>query len=121
MSDNPKDDDWGMTMPNVRLEDELKKDASPQAKKPATPSLPPDDWGISSPNVNIPNNAIPPSNQASNQPSDFDQTTPNINLAQQYKEQPKQSAPPAPPADDWGISSPNVKIPKDNKNNDDWQ
>lgn len=120
MSDNPKDDDWGMTMPNARLEDELKKDALPQAKKPEIPSLPPDDWGISSPKVNIPNNAIPPANLASNQPSDFDQTTPNIDIPQQYKQQPKHSAPPVPPADDWGLSQPNIKVPKDNKN-DDWQ
>ncbi len=120
MSDNPKDDDWGMTMPNVRLEDELKKSASPQPKKPETPSLPPDDWGVSAPNVNIPNNLVPPANQASNQPSDFDKTTPNINIPEQYKEQPKQSAPPVPPADDWGLSQPNINVPKNDRNND-WQ
>ena len=120
MSNNPKDDDWGMTMPNVRLEDQLKKDGAPQAKKPeATPSLPPDDWGLSAPNVNIPNNAIPPANQASNQPiSDFDKTTPNINIPQNFKEQPKPSVPPA--DDDWGLSAPNINVPKERKN-DDWQ
>lgn len=119
MSDNPKDDDWGMTTPNVRLDDEIKKEApqSFQPKQEAPPSLPPDDWGMTTPNVNVPPSALPP-NQTSSQPiSDFDKTTPNINLPQQFSEQPKPSAP---PHDDWGISEPNINIPKEGKK-DDWQ
>jgi formylglycine-generating enzyme required for sulfatase activity len=122
MSDNPKDDDWGMTTPNLRLDNEKKNDAPTgfQPKAPA-PSLPPDDWGMTTPNVNIPQNAVPPSNPVSSQPfSDYDQTTPNINIPQQYKEPPKPSAPPVQQPDDWGVSQPNVNIPKESKK-DDWQ
>lgn len=119
MSDNPKDDDWGMTMPNARLDDEKLKDAVPQSlpKAEQTPSLPPDDWSMTTPNVNVPQGAVPPSNQASNQPpSDFDKTTPNINIPQNYSEQPKSSA----PHDDWGMTDANINAPKEGKK-DDWQ
>jgi formylglycine-generating enzyme required for sulfatase activity len=125
MSDNPKDDDWGMTMPNARLDDEKKKDVPPppfQPKADTPPSLPPDDWSMTTPNVNIPKAAVPPVNQASNQPlSDFDQTAPNINIPQKFSEQPKQSAaPPLPSDDDWALSEDNIKIPKESRK-DDWQ
>ena len=120
MSDNPKDDDWGMTMPNTRLDDEKLKDAVPgsQPKAEQTPSLPPDDWSMTAPNVNIPQNAVPPSSQASNQPpSDFDKTTPNINVPQQYSNQPKASQA---PHDDWGMTDANINVPKEGRK-DDWQ
>jgi formylglycine-generating enzyme required for sulfatase activity len=124
MSENPKDDDWGMTTPNVRLDDELKKDAPPQfqPKPEATPSLPPNDWGMTTPNVNIPQTAVPPPGQeVSNQPpSNYDQTTPNINLPQQFTEQPKPSAPPVQPQDEWGMTQANVDVPKEGKK-EDWQ
>lgn len=123
MSNNPKDDDWGMTMPNARLEDELKKNAPPfQPKAEATPSLPPDnDWGVTAPNVKIPGNAIPPADAAASQPlSDFDQTAPNINVPQQFTEKPKQSVPPIQPEDDWGVTQANINLPKAGKK-DDWQ
>lgn len=124
MSDNPKDDDWGMTMPNARLDDDKKKGAPPQFQ-PLTeqaPSLPPeDDWGVTAPNVKIPQNAVPPSNPASVQPvSDFDQTAPNINVPPQFSEPPKQTVPPIQPDDDWGVTPANVNIPKERKK-DDWQ
>lgn len=103
MSDNPKDDDWGMTMPNVRLDDEKKKDAPP--------GLPPeDDWAMTTQNVNIPPQAVPPPNQASNQPpADFDKTTPNINISQQFSASNQ-------PSDDWEMSSKPKQTPRD-----DWQ
>jgi formylglycine-generating enzyme required for sulfatase activity len=125
MSDNPKDDDWGMTLPNVPLNQEKKKDV-PQNFAPksaeSTPSLPPaDDWGMTTPNVKIPNNAATPPNQAPSQPiADFDKTTPNINIPQQFSQQPKQSSASNQPSDDWRISSENINIPKENKK-DDWQ
>src|SRR5215213_2705806 len=125
MSDNPKDDDWGMTTPNLRLDDEKKKDALPQFQPKAVdapPSLPPEDeWGMTTPNVNIPQAPVPPSNQAPSQPvSDFDQTAPNINIPPQFSEKPKQSAPPLQPEDDWGVTQANVNVPKEGKK-DDWQ
>ncbi len=125
MSDNPKDDDWGMTLTNVPLNQEKKKDV-PQnfpPKAESTPSLPPaDDWGMTTPNVNIPHNAIPPPpNQASSSPiSDFDKTTPNINIPQQFSKQPKQSSASNQPSDDWEISSGNINVPKESRK-DDWQ
>jgi len=119
MSDNPKDDDWGMTVPNVRLDDELKKDAPP-ASQPGSgqaPGLPPNDWDMTAPNINIPSNAMPPA-QASNPPyDDYDKTAPNINIPPQYSDAPKAS----PPADDWGVTEANVNITKEDKKNDDWQ
>jgi formylglycine-generating enzyme required for sulfatase activity len=123
MSDNPKDDDWGMTMPNTRLDDEQKKDAPPfQPVKEQAPSLPPeDDWGVTAPNVKIPNNAGPPPAPASGQPvSDFDQTAPNIEVPAQYSGKSKQTVQPIQPDDDWGVTQANVNIPKERKK-DDWQ
>ncbi|HEY8560307.1 MAG TPA: SUMF1/EgtB/PvdO family nonheme iron enzyme [Pyrinomonadaceae bacterium] len=123
MSNNPKDDDWGMTMPNARLDEEIKKDLPPSfpPKSEQAPSLPPDDWGMTTPNVNIPQNALPPTNQASSQPfSDFDQTAPNLNIPPQYTDQPKPPAPPASAGDDWGVTDANINIPKESKK-DDWQ
>ncbi len=122
MSDNPKDDDWGMTIPPKRL-DELKSKESVEdfAPKPdAAPGQPPaDDWGMTTPGVKIPQNAVPPPNQMPGQPiSDFDQTTPNINIPSQFSETPK--APSSPPADDWGMPEANASLPKDDKK-DDWQ
>ena len=122
MSDNPKDDDWGMTTPNLRLDDEKKKDAPPsfQPKPEAPPSLPPDDWGMTEANVKIPPAAVPP-HQASSQPlSDFDKTTPNIKIPPQFSESPQPSAPPVQSEDDWGVTQANVNVPKENKK-DDWQ
>src|SRR4051812_40362278 len=113
MSDNPKDDDWGMTMPHARLDDEQMKAVQPpvQPKTDAAPSLPPaDEWGMTAPNVNIPKDALPV--QSSNQSfSDFDQTAPNIDVPREFTQAPKQSAP-VQPVDDWGISDDKIKIPK---------
>lgn len=118
MSNNPKDDDWGMTMPNVRLDDELKKDAPPMPPKAEpTPSLPPDDWGMTAANVSVPPGMMPPADPPL---SDFDQTAPNINVPPQYTQQPKASAPPAQPDDEWGMTQANVNLPKETKK-DNWQ
>ena len=114
MSEDKKNDDWGMTMPEARLDDEAKKairDFTP--KKDEVPTPPPaDDWGITA--VNIPKDSIPQQNQPSAPPLDFDKTTPNVNLSQ----------PPPPPsnqsADDWGITQTNVNVPKETPK-DDWQ
>jgi formylglycine-generating enzyme required for sulfatase activity len=120
MSDNPKDDDWGMTMPNVRLDDDKKAKEAVEnfaPKTDAVPAPPPaDDWGMTTPNVQVPPNAVPPPNQMPGQPvSDFDKTAPNINIPQHFSEEPK-----TPPADDWGMTQANVQTPKAGKN-DDWQ
>jgi len=121
MSDNPKDDDWGMTTPNLRLDNDKVKDAPPSnfpPKQEPTPSLPPDDWSMTAPNVNIPQSSLQPPPNAPL--TDFDQTTPNINVPSQFTEQSKASAPPVPPDNDWGMTEANVQLPKEQKK-DDWQ
>lgn len=122
MSEDNKNDDWGMTMPNVRLDEEKKeKEAAGNfaPKVDSAPSQPPaDDWGMTQANVKIPQNPTPPQNQASSQPfSDFDKTTPNINAGQQFSDTPKQ-APPSAPQDDWGMTQANVNLPKEEKKED---
>lgn len=121
MSEDNKNDDWGMTMPEARLDDEAKKairDFTP--KKEEAPSPPPaDDWGMTA--VNIPKDAIPQQNQPS-APPDFDKTNPNVNLPQNLSQQPPSSGqtPPSQDLDDWGVTQTNVNLPKEPPK-DDWQ
>lgn len=61
----PKDDDWGMTLPNLNL-DPASKPSAPN--KTAPPAAPTDDWGMTAPDVKIP---LPP---------DPDKTVPNIEI-----------------------------------------
>lgn len=122
MSEDNKNDDWGMTIPNVRLDEEKKQREAAENFAPkvdAPPSVPPvDDWGMTQANVKLPQNIAPPQNQAPSQPySDFDKTAPNIDLPPQYSEKPVQSSP-NPPADDWGITQTNIGLPKDDKKED---
>jgi formylglycine-generating enzyme required for sulfatase activity len=122
MSDNPKDDDWGMTLPPKRLDDLIPKEPvenfAPKTDGVLTPP-PVDDWGMTETNIKVPQNAVPPQNQMPGESfSDYDQTAPNIKVPQEFMETPK--APSNPPADDWGMTEANVKIPKESKH-DDWQ
>ena len=113
MSDNPKDDDWGMTLPPKRLDDLVSKE-SVENFAPKNDAAPPvDDWGMTTPNVNIPPNQMP-----SLPNSDYDKTTPNIKVPQEFME-PMQT-PSNPPADEWGMTEANINIPKETKN-DGWQ
>jgi formylglycine-generating enzyme required for sulfatase activity len=114
MSDNPKDDDWGMTLPPKRLDDLIPKE-SVENFAPKTDAAPPsvDDWGMTEANVNI-----PPSQMPSLPNSDFDKTTPNIKVPQEFLETPQ--TPSNPPTDDWGMTEANVKISHEATNND-WQ
>jgi formylglycine-generating enzyme required for sulfatase activity len=128
-NDNPKNDDWGMTMPHARLDKkkitEAAEDFAPEMG--GTPTAPPvDDWGMTQANVNIPQKLnVPPSANppASAPPSDFDKTTPNINIPSQFSGASKQGAdvpPSAAPQDDWGMTQANVQLPKEEKR-EDWQ
>ncbi len=116
MSDNPKDDEWGMTMPPKRLDDLLPKEPVENfaPKTHTVPTPPPvDDWGMTEANVKIPKSQMP------NLPSsDFDRTAPNIKVPQEFLETPKPPSNPSP--DEWGMTEANVKVPNESKH-DSWQ
>lgn len=116
MSDKPKDDDWGMTMPHLRFEkDQAADDFSNEFAPPKSysPPMSADEWGATQPNFNLPRDQSPA--------SDFDKTTPNIDL-------PKDIWHDAPPSlsprqqssgDDWGMTQPNFSVPRE-QDSDDW-
>jgi formylglycine-generating enzyme required for sulfatase activity len=114
MSDKPKDDDWGMTMPHLRLEkdknaDDFSDDFAPNPY--SSKQQPTDDWGATQQNFNL------PSNQSSL--TDHDKTTPNINIPKDVWQDETPSAPSQLPSDDWGMTAQNVNIPREAKQ-DDW-
>lgn len=114
MSDKPKDDDWGMTMPHMRFEkdktgDDFSDDFAPNQYSSNQP--PADEWGMTQQNFNL------PGNQSS--PSDFDKTTPNINIPRDVWQEETPLAPNTPLNDEWGMTTPNISIPHETKN-DDW-
>ena len=105
-NDRLKDDDWGMTMPHLRLEknrnaDDLPDDFAPPRHSANQP--PTDDWGMTQQNFNLPNN------QSSF--SDFDKTTPNINIP---KDAWHDSNPPASQSspDEWSATRQNFDHPR---------
>lgn len=131
-NDKSKNDDWGMTMPHLRLEkDKNAADFSDEfAPNPYSPGNQPraDDWGMTQQNFRSPNN----------QPSDFDKTAPNINIPKDVwqderfpsSHQPASSergatapniniSPQEKKADDWGMTAANINVPKQEKQ-DDW-
>jgi formylglycine-generating enzyme required for sulfatase activity len=113
MSDKPKDDDWGMTMPHMRLEkdknaDDFADDFAPNPYSANQSSA--DEWGVTQQNFNL------PPNQAS---SDFDKTTPNINIPKDAWRDENPYSPPQSSGDDWGMTTPNINIPGGQKQ-DDW-
>jgi sulfatase modifying factor 1 len=138
--DEPKNDDWGMTMPHLRLEkdknaDDFSRDFAPRIKPNAQQTSSSDDWGMNVQNLNSPNN------QTAH--TDFDKTTPNINIAKNVWEDetpPSVSQPPAndwemmvpninlspetkpppTPSDDWGATAQNINVSPENKAADDW-
>jgi formylglycine-generating enzyme required for sulfatase activity len=113
MSNKPKDDDWGMTMPHMRLEKDKNADdfSDDFAPNPYSTGNQPkaDDWGMTRQNFNHPNE----------QPSDFDKTTPNINIPKDVWQDEKFPTPHQPATSDWGATAPNINIPPTQKN-DDW-
>lgn len=118
MSEDNKNDDWGMTMPHQRLDDKakeaLKESFAPKSEDVPNPP-PADDWGMTA--VNIPKDAIPQQDQPQTPPPmDFDKTTPNVNLPQNLSQQPPSNS----GADDWGMTQTNVELPKEKPKND-WQ
>ena len=112
-NDKPNDNDWGMTMPHMRLEkdknaDDFSDDFAPNPYS-AGNQTPADEWGMTQQNFNQPNN----------QPSDFDKTTPNINIPKDVWQDEKIPSSHQPPSDDWGATAPNINIPSEAKQ-DDW-
>ncbi len=118
-NDQPKNDDWGMTMPHQRYEAKQNAAGFPDEFAPnANRTTPPpvnDEWGATAPNLNIPHDYSSASAAA-----DFDKTTPNINLPKDIWED--RTPPPLDPlpADDWGTTAPNINPPPENKP-DDWE
>lgn len=115
MSDKPKDDDWGMTMPHMRLEkdknaDDFTDDFAPNPYSAKNPSSA-DDWGITQQNFNQPHNQPPV--------SDFDKTTPNINIPKDVWQDENPGAPRQASSDDWGMTTPNINI-SGAQRQDDW-
>ena len=115
MSDKPKDDDWGMTMPHMRFEKEKNADdfSDDFAPNPySTGNQPPaDDWGVTQQNFNLKDNQ--PSS------SDFDKTTPNINIPRDVWHDESLPSSHRPASDDWGSTAPNINIPREVES-DDW-
>lgn len=118
-NDKPKNDDWGMTMPHMRYEEEKKADGFSDEYAPnvnRTPNQTADDeWGMTTPNLNVPNDY-----SSASDASDFDKTTPNVNLPKDIWED-KTPPPLNPlPADEWGMTTPNVNLSPENKP-DEWE
>ncbi len=114
-NDRPKDDDWGMTMPHLRLAkdknaDDFSDDFAPPKNRVSQP--PADDWGMTQQNFNLPDSQ--PSS------SDYDKTTPNISVPKDVRQNETPLAPIQPPTDDWSMTAPNVNIPREEKQSD-WQ
>lgn len=114
MSDKPKDNDWGMTMPHMRLEkdadaDDFSDDFPANSRSANQP--PADEWGMTQQNFNL------QQNQSS--PSDYDKTTPNINIPRDVWQDETPTAPNQASNDEWGMTTPNINIPNESKN-DDW-
>lgn len=111
--DKPKDNDWGMTMPHMRLPkdknaDDFSDDFAPNINSSNQP--PADEWGMTQQNFNLPNN----------QSSDFDKTTPNINIPNDVWQDEKSSPNPYQSSpDEWGATAPNINVSQENKP-DDW-
>jgi hypothetical protein len=113
-NDKPKSDDWGMTMPHLRLEtnknaddvsDDFVSNSSSANQSPKT------DWQVTPQDLN-PQNSQPSS-------SDFDKTSPNINTPSDVWQDKPLSNPHQSSRDDWGMTVPNVNLTKQEKQ-DDW-
>ena len=116
----PSVDDWSVTEPNIKI--------------PPQNSLPDNDWGMTQPNVNIPKNQPadfdktvpnfkPPQNTPPPPSSDFDKTVPNIKIPPSTWEQtaPNNDISAKDDAGDWGMTAPNIPLPKaDEKPHDHW-
>ena len=114
MSDKPKDDDWGMTMPHMRLDKDVNADdfSDDFAPNPYSSNQPPaDDWEKTLQNFNLPNNQSPS--------SDYDKTAPNINIPKDVWQDETPRVSRQSPTDDWGMTTPDINIPREEKQ-DDW-
>lgn len=103
MSDKPKDDDWGMTMPHMRIDKDKNADdfSDEFAANPYAGKKPADDWGMTEQNFSVPNNQQPS--------SDFDRTAPNINVPRDvWNDAPASNQPSS--NDDWGMTAPNINL-----------
>ena len=105
-NDKPKDDDWGMTMPHMRLkqeknEDDFSDDYAPQQNAPVNQS-PENDWSMTTPNINLGQNP---------QHSDFDKTISNAAPREDWQmNAPKPETSDNQPPDDWSMTTPNINL-----------
>lgn len=116
-NDKPNNNDWGMTMPHLRLEKEKNADDYTDEFAPpkyAANQSSDDEWGMTQQNFNAPANQYPSSDA-----SDFDKTTPNINIPKDVWQ--SENSPPTPSAsaaDEWGMTQQNISFPGDAKQNE---
>ena len=100
-NDKPTSDDWGMTMPHLRLE--KNKNSGDFSG----------DFASNSYSANH-----PPA-------SDFDKTSPNLNISRDIWQDNLSSNPQQSSGDDWAMTAPNIDIPREEntphvQKNDDW-
>lgn len=109
-NDKPKSGDWGMTMPHLRFDkDKNAADFSDEFKpNPYSANQPQaDDWGMTRQNFNQPS-------------SDFDKTTPNINIPKNVRQNENPPSYDQSSPDGWEMMSPNADIPLEDKQGD-WE
>ena len=119
MSEKPKDDDWGMTMPHLRFEKEKMADdfsdnfSDDFASNPyASRQSPANEWGATQPNFNLPKSQSPS--------SDFDKTAPNINIPKDvWQDEGPWVSPPQTSPDDWAMTQQNFNLPREQQP-DEW-
>lgn len=112
-NDKPKNDDWGMTMPHMRLdkeknEDDFSDDFAPNTKP--TPVQSADDSAATAPNFNLLNE----------QSTALDKTAPNLQIPEDVWEDESPSTIKQPAADDWGMTTPNIDVPQTGRQ-EDWE
>ena len=115
-NDKPKkDNDWGMTIPNLRSDKEKGEDdfsddfaAPPKSAKQS----PMDDWEMIPPNLDEPNSQTVS--------SDFDKTTSDTNIPKDVGQDETPLMPIPLPTEDWGRTIHNISISREGKS-DDWE
>ncbi len=108
-NDKPKKDDWGMTMPHLRLGKEKGANnfsddfAPPKSAKQSQM----DDWEMIPPDLDKPNS----------QPfsSDFGKITPNINIPKDVRQDETLLTSNQPPTEDWEMIVHNISISREEK------
>ncbi|MCY7347309.1 MAG: formylglycine-generating enzyme family protein, partial [Pyrinomonadaceae bacterium] len=109
-NDKPNNNDWGMTMPHMRLEKDKNADDFSDEFAPPKHSAhqpPGDEWGMTQQNFSL------PADQSSS--SDFDKTTPNINIPKDAWQSESSPSSPTSSPDEWGMTQQNFSVPHEQK------